>query len=635
MRLIVVECRRDESQRVYSRWVLTWVELRLRFFLLFNIFLYTLSVNYIGGFYKMLTIANPIDDFILNPLVQEFIVELKEKHFFDRLNIISQLGRLKVPKELRKTRYDYVKLQLYLHYIIDTNLSTTLAYSYNSKIRANEFDSSCKDLSNKEVSISCIIQLITIASNLGHFQNTFVSSKAMIHLIRENDAFKRMFLSSSSSNRFVQAVTTVIEERNHFHFHLLNSILLLEHCNQNLESVCIAKELLYIYLEEEHSTANTKILGAFELFRKVRDITYVSIDLNYLSTPFNMDLTNKNRIVQFLKENLSIYNNNEFSEALMVSMKKLLNDTIYNSEKTVIEQGSVEKKMIAKIQKSSFHNNSDYFNDYFLENNCILNKKIPSSTKFEERNILKITFSKEERKFGEKLYEELSKTEFVLVGYYIRPQGEITIIVTLNSSCKQKNKCNAAMNVLKIVVAQIRSAAKNNNEEKFTDKRFLLCGKFFLYHLFEELTINIKPSVSNDICAICTKGKKQRVEQLKKLLKSSNASKPVQHETAFMILQLENDDCGDVTLAIPASIVGRKKDNPREDFVEFDGIVIFPNRTNRQVLFLEAKYTAKNKNKGKKELEKKLNKIKLEHDENEILIDNHDAFMYYSVKKKS
>ena len=40
-----------------------------------------------------------------------------------------QLGVIKVPKQLQKTRLDYVMLQLYLHQLVKKNLQGQLRYT--------------------------------------------------------------------------------------------------------------------------------------------------------------------------------------------------------------------------------------------------------------------------------------------------------------------------------------------------------------------------------------------------------------------------------------------------------------------------------------------------------------------------
>lgn len=52
----------------------------------------------------------------------------------DILKDIPQLGCIRVKKSLKKTRYDYVMLQMYLHQFIRANINEKLKYSYNNNL---------------------------------------------------------------------------------------------------------------------------------------------------------------------------------------------------------------------------------------------------------------------------------------------------------------------------------------------------------------------------------------------------------------------------------------------------------------------------------------------------------------------
>ena len=52
---------------------------------------------------------------------------------------IPQLGLIRVKRNLSKSRYDYIVLQLYLHKLIRHNLQDELERTYNNKINPVEF----------------------------------------------------------------------------------------------------------------------------------------------------------------------------------------------------------------------------------------------------------------------------------------------------------------------------------------------------------------------------------------------------------------------------------------------------------------------------------------------------------------
>ena len=73
-------------------------------------------------------------DIDLFPYAEELYSELDRIGIIDRLSAIPHLGPIKVTSSLKKTRLDYIFLQLYFHQIIKGELKTELKYTYNSKL---------------------------------------------------------------------------------------------------------------------------------------------------------------------------------------------------------------------------------------------------------------------------------------------------------------------------------------------------------------------------------------------------------------------------------------------------------------------------------------------------------------------
>lgn len=90
--------------------------------------------------------------------------------------------------------------------------------------------------------------MLTIAYNIGHFYNTFTASRAVVMMASQDVVFHKMISKDSKEPRFLLVVEKMITEKNYQRFHLLNSLLILEKCDQSRQSVIIARELLYAYL---------------------------------------------------------------------------------------------------------------------------------------------------------------------------------------------------------------------------------------------------------------------------------------------------------------------------------------------------------------------------------------------------
>ena len=262
------------------------------------------------------------------PYATELYEELEHIGIINRVKEIPQLGVIKVAKRLAKTRYDYIMLQLYLHQMIKNHLQGHLRLTYNNYVAAKEFRNDYKYMKKDKPSIGDILQLLTIVYNIGHFYNTFTASRAVTMLSSEDDAFYDIVVEASASDRFHEATQSILNSKNYQRLHLLNSILILERCDQSKQSVSLALEILYAYINESTLPEDSKLKYAFAIFRNVRTVSYMAYDLQIAETPLTIDLCNEKAMILLLQELLSEYNNNQSSHHLVQSITKLLDDTV-------------------------------------------------------------------------------------------------------------------------------------------------------------------------------------------------------------------------------------------------------------------------------------------------------------------
>lgn len=547
----------------------------------------------------------------------------------ERIKEIPQLGVIKVKKKLAKTRFDYVMLQLYLHKLIKNRLQGDLRYTYNNYINSKEFreDYVYPDKKNKP-SMGDIFQLLTIIYNVGHFYNTFTASRAITMIAQEDSDFRNLVVNACTEERYQNVAKTILESKNYQRLHLLNSILVLEHCNKSKQSVSVALEILYAYINEQLLSEESKLRYAFAIFRNVRTVSYMAYDLQIAETPLTIDLCNEKAMVLLLKELLSEYNNNQSSNHLVGSITKLLDDTVYNENSNAICYYKISRKMVSLLTKKLDCTDVNYYNDLFINKFSILNQVHTHKRDYVQSQILKLTFTSEQRVISEPLLYELEKINNTRVGYYDRHSGEQTILVSIKRNCNSDDKRYAAYKTLKCTVNYLRRISNISS----CDSRFLLAVKFFLFYLFDENPVVIKPTINRDICVVCTRGKNTRIKELQSLLKSSIGNEDENHEVKFLLSQIINDSINDTTITIPASIIVYQKDAVGRKLSEFDGLIIHPMRKSNQVIFLEAKNRDKKPSFGKKCLIEKFDKFSFKYVPDSIKVVDHDAFWKYSIK---
>ncbi len=556
----------------------------------------------------------------------ELYEELDSKGIIDRIKDVPQLGVINVSKNLKKSRYDYTVLQLYFHQLIKNNLQDHLEPTYNNYLKASDFRKGLNFITKKwKPSIADLLQVLAIVYNIGHFYNTFVSSRAMIIYATQCAEFRDLIIQSSDDALYQCAARKLLDEANYQRFHLINSLLILQKCDQTKQSVRLAQELLYAYINENTLSEDNKLHYVFWLFRSVRNVAYVSYDLQIAKTPLTIDLCNPNALLVLFKELLSAYNDSQSTKQLVDSISKLLDDTVYNEESHAICYYMISQRMVSKLRQIPSWSEENYYHDYWICKDSLFNSVYSQRKDYVKTGILKLTFAENQNEYSRQLFNILNHTNGVRAGYYDRHHGEQTILVSLKRSCKTKPQ--VAFRILKIVVSSLRRIP----DVDATDPRYLLATKFFLLYLFRENPVIIKPTIHPEVCVICTKGKRQRISALQKLLISGYGNADERHEAENICSILRNDERNDTCIIVPASILAYAKEKSGKKLCEFDGVILFPTRKQKSIVFLEAKNTKDKPAFGKVCLTEKLVKLNIPFNEDDIQIQGKDAVLYYEM----
>lgn len=558
----------------------------------------------------------------------ELYDELHKIGIVNRIKAIPQLGVIKVNRRLAKTRFDYVMLQLYIHKLIKTELQGYLRFTYNNYIDSKEFRADYQYPTKKDKpSIGDILQILTIVYNIGHFHNTFTASQAITIISSEDKVFYDLVVNASKNKRYQNAARVILESKDYQRLHLLNSLLILEQCDISKRSISVALEILYAYINEPMLNEESKLRYIFDIFKKVRTVSYMAYDLQIAETPLTIDLCNEKAMRLLLEELLSEYNNNQSSIHLVRSITKLLDDTVYNENSNAICYYMISRKMVSLLAKEPNYSNLDYYKDLFIDENSLMNRIHTHKRDYVQSQILKLTFHSELRGLSEQLLLDLEKFNNTRVGYYDRHSGEQTVLVSIKKNCSAASKRYAAYKTMKCAISYLRRIPGLPS----TDKRYLLIVKFFLFYLFDENPVVIKPTIDKEVCVICTRGKKIRINEIQSLLKGSIGNEDENHEVEFLLSQIKDDTVNDTSITIPASIIVYQKGAVGRKLSEFDGMIIHPMRKEKQIVFLEAKNRDRQPSCAKNCLRDKLDKFSFDYLEDDIQIADYDAYWNFTI----
>lgn len=551
-------------------------------------------------------------------LSTELYNEFNNSNLIDRLKNIPQLGGISVSKSLCKSRYDYIILQWWLHKSAHDLVNSSLEYSYASRI--NQGDVTDFIPNNPKPTVEEFLQLFILVYNIGHFYATFISSKTMLLKLKKVPNVRTDFVNLFSGDADAMTLCNkIIDEQDYYHFHLLNSILVLNNCNQKLLSVKVSKRLIIEYL---NGATSKKLNYLFRIFKSIRNLAITAFDLQLANVPFRINLQNETSLKIFLNEYLAQYNDNSKANNIVISLTKLLSDSLYNENVTAIKEYSRVLKTTRTLPDDFV---THYYNDYFINNTSVLNNPLKTYSRIDTQ-CLKLTFEKEEESVAVKLFERLQHMQFVRSTMYSRHYGQSTIVVSTSKS-RIADK-SVFYKIYKVIISALRSI----KGIEACDLRYLLATKYFLRSVFDNRRMVINATSSSPICLFCLKGKLNRKKAIDTHLSNYlPAPDPIRHEVEHMLNVISSDTKNDTAILIPASILlFSKSEVETKTEIELDGLVIFPFRTSDQIIFLESK-KSRDAGHAEKELKQKLEKMGIEVYATNMHYTNPDAHYTYSI----
>lgn len=560
---------------------------------------------------KQRSTKKSVEDIEVTALAKEFFGELERCGYIKKLKETPHFGSHRVQGAKRRSRYDYVCQQIYLHSIARNAMKADIMmYSYGHELK-------CLKAGEKKVSLWDAELVFVMSYNIGHFYNTFSASCAAIRICKENLKMRDKLLSSIIDERFSNAAKRILSNEDAMHIHLINSLVLLEKCNQELESVRVAKELIYNYLSLS-SELEKDLEWVFFVFHQIRDIAYLMNDLLFAPVPLSLD--SEKGIPILIKELLSKYNNKAAPRRMIESIRKLLDDAFYYEPEEAFRQEQVVRSICRMIRQEMDLKEWSY---YVADMNSPFNirQKTKSMT---DSNVLKLTFTNQND--CRDIRDQVVRMNGVYCTTYSRTTKEETLLVANRKS--NNDRTYTSFRILKNIV----SIEKDQYDCGEEINHLLLCVKFFLSALFGNRYVEIIADIIEKTGLYIARGKKSRAKYLESKIQSYSNNPDTKHEAEFVLSRLMEDKKNDTAIVIPSSIIVYKDNEPSTPYVEFDGMIVFPNRVENQLIFCEAKNRDQKPGTAKKDLKRKFAKLNVMCRENDIITVGMDAYYTYTVE---
>ena len=223
----------------------------------------------------------------------------------------------------------------------------------------------------------------------------------------------------------------------------------------------------------------------------IRNVAFISYDLQIANIPLTLDINNENQLALFMGELLSEYNDKTSMQKLVSAIIKMLDDTVYNEPIKAICYHQISKSIVKQIKETGNFKNSSYYKFLWQDSNSVCNKGYPQKKPYIQAEILKLTFTSDERSGAMGLFYKLDQIKGTYVGYYDRFSGERTILVSISKKAVHHGKI--AFRILKEVVSFLRHLPNTAPE----DKLFLLVVNFFYFIIFNNVMYALGQQLMN------------------------------------------------------------------------------------------------------------------------------------------
>ena len=255
---------------------------------------------------------------------------LEDANILEKMKNTCQLGTMKyVYPGAHHTRYEYVFTQLML-------ISNVV--SVNNPQYAVDF-ARTSDLSEYHelgynISGGAALQCLAILSNVGHMYDTFTSARMVMNLLIESRTNKTSFyqvyrrnLPSSVWKKF----DYILDSGNFYKLHLFHALHLLQGLSHSAKRKDICKICIHLLTQliEPDLILNEATNRIFFLYKKIRKIAYLSVDMIYTPASFGANLS---RMIYSIPSYVNdLFNNSSAINKSIEQLEDIIHKQIYNS----------------------------------------------------------------------------------------------------------------------------------------------------------------------------------------------------------------------------------------------------------------------------------------------------------------
>lgn len=546
---------------------------------------------------------------------------LSKYNFDNKFYSTKQLGSIQyLLKGAHHTRYEYIILQWTLIHQLKIK-------SQGSGLSSKTTSPDLKLPGYNTHTRAEVLQCLCLLTNMGHFPDTFSSSKLWMHLLYTNEKNIRSTFRKGLGRDERKLLDRLLEEHDFYNIHLVNALFLLDRYRKasgNEETVNFSKTILKEYLNEE----NEEMKKYWGIYKSIRKIAFIILDSHYAPIPFNLDFSsiilNLENYQEAIVDDFSMFQkaldqinvvleNSLYLEANSLLISRVRSLQIYKEFQLLAEEQSFEK--VSDIKKLLEPSTND------VEYKKVFQQKADvDPVRSWNANILDLTYEELNFHFGlfpnnlfdfENTFTNKVGLSSCLVAASYPPSKKVfRLVLSTKENLGIKRNVMSVMDIIKSVVSFNEDLLlngyqqSNQLEREFKEKIF----KFFLASIFgteREFTLDYLPlSKSTQSPLFVGKGSVHLTNEISSYIESvKEYLNPDQlHEMLMTRKVVEGLKYRGLIIAYIGATKVRKKNESKYES-EFDGIVVLPNQKQKSFFYV---IEAKNKPNGNTEAKTQL-----------------------------
>ena len=268
---------------------------------------------------------------------------LDKKGILEKMQNTYHLGTMRfVYPGAHHTRYEYVFTQL----MLINNVVTTKRTKRRIEISLGSYLAEYEPLGFQITGGTCL-QMLALLSNMGHMYDTFTASRILLRLLisskKDGTAFYHTYRRNLPKD-IHRAFDALIDSENYYKLHLFNAIHLLKGfsntpANAPLCNLCIK---ILSQLIDPELIINEATSRIFVLYKKLRKISYLSIDMIYTPASFGANLSQMIYSISSAIDDL--FNEQSAVSRSISQLEDIIHKQIYDSPVCILNSTRIEQE---------------------------------------------------------------------------------------------------------------------------------------------------------------------------------------------------------------------------------------------------------------------------------------------------